>query len=58
MVFKRCFENDVEEQMVSHISSDGNYRLWLQRPLNLFIKDQRANYIVAIFLRILEIFSV
>ena len=58
MVFEECFENNVEEQMVSRISSDGGHRLWLQGPFNLLTKEQRANYIAAILLRILEFLSV
>ena len=29
MIFEECFENNVEEQMVSRISGDGGHRLWL-----------------------------
>ena len=39
MIFERCFENNVEEQMVSHISGDGSHRLWLQRPFNLLTSE-------------------
>ena len=58
MVFKGCFENNAEDQMVSHISGDGGHRFWLQGPFNLLTREQRANYITAIFLRILEFLSV
>jgi len=34
MVFKGCFENNGEEQMVSRIFSEVGQRLWLQGPLN------------------------
>ena len=30
MVFEGCFENNVEDQMVSRISGDKGYYLWLQ----------------------------
>ena len=58
MVFERCFENNVEEQMVGRIFGDGGYYLWLQGPLNLLTRKQRANYIVAILLYILKILNV
>ena len=58
MVFEGCFENNAEEQMMSRISDDGGRRLWLQGPLNLLTREQRANYIAAIFLRILEFLKV
>ena len=58
MVFQRCFENNVEEQMVSRISSDGGHRLWLQRPFNLLTIGRRANYVAAILLYNLEFLSV
>ena len=58
MVFEGCFENNAEEQRVSHISDDGGHRLWLQGPFNLLTRERRANYVVAILLRILEFLSV
>ena len=58
MVFEGCFENNAEEQMVSRISGDGGYRLWLQGPFNLLTRERRANYVAAILLRILEFLSV
>ena len=58
MVFEGCFENNDKEQMVSHISSDGGHRLWLQGPLNLLTRERRANYIAAILLHILEFLSI
>ena len=58
MVFDRCFEKNTEEQMVSCISGDGGHRLWLQGPFNLLTREQRANYVAAIFLRILDFLSV
>ena len=58
MIFEGCFENNVEEQMVSRISGDGGHRLWLQRPFNLLTRERRANYVAAILLCILEFLSV
>ena len=58
MVFEGCFENNVKEQMVSRIFGDGAHRLWLQGPFNLLTRERRANYVVAIFLYILEFLSV
>ena len=58
MIFEGCFENNAEEQMVSHISGDGGHRLWLQGPFNLLTREQKANYVAAILLRILEFLSV
>ena len=58
MIFEGCFENNAEEQMVSRISGDGSHRLWLQGRFNLLIRERRANYVAAIFLRILEFLSV
>ena len=39
MVFERCFENKIEEQIVSCISGDGDHCFWLQEPLNLLIRE-------------------
>ena len=58
MIFEGCFENNVAEQMVRCISGDGGHRFWLQGPFNLLTREQRANYVVAILLRILEFLSV
>ena len=58
MVFEECFQNNAREQMVSHIFGDGGHRLWLQGPFNLLTRERRANYVAAIFLRILEFLSV
>ena len=58
MIFEGCFENNVEEQMVSRISGNGGHRLWLQGPFNLLTGERRANYDAAILLRILEFLSV
>ena len=58
IVFEGCFENNAEEQMVSRISGDEGHRFWLLGPFNLLSREQRANYVVAILLRILEFLSV
>ena len=58
MMFEGCFENNVGEQIVSHIFGDGGHCLWLQRPFNLLTRERRTNYIAAILLRILEFFNV
>ena len=58
MVFKGCFENNTEEQMVSRISDNGGHRLWLQGPFNLLTRERRANYVAVILLRILEFLNV
>ena len=58
IMFEECFENNTEEQMVNRIFGDGGHYLWLQGPLNLLTKEQRANYVAAILLRILEFLSV
>ena len=58
IVFEGCFENNAGEQMVNRIFGDRGHRLWLQGPFNLLIREQRANYIAAILLRILEFLSV
>ena len=58
MIFEGCFENNAEEQMVSRIFGDGGHRLWLQGSFNLLTRERRANYVVAILLRILEFLSV
>ena len=54
MVFEGCFEKNIEKKMVTRIFSDGGHRLWLQGPLNLLTREQRANYVAAIILRILK----
>ena len=56
MMFEGCFKN-TKEQMVSHISNKTSHCFWFQEPLNLLIKERRANYIIAIFLHILEFLS-
>ena len=58
MMFEGCFENNAKEQIMSPISGDGGHYLWLQRPLNLLTKEQRANYIATIILHILEFLSI
>ena len=39
MAFEMCFENNVEEQMVSRIFGDRGYRLWFQRSFNLLTME-------------------
>ena len=58
MVFEGCFENNIGEQIVSHISDDESHRLWLQGPFNLLTEEQRTNYVAAILLRFLEFLSI
>ena len=58
MVFEECFENNAEVQMVSRNFGDGGHRLWLQGPFNLLTRERNTNYVVAIFLHILEFLSV
>ena len=58
MMFEGCFENSGEKEMVSRIFGDGGHHFWLQGPLNLLTREQRANYITAILLHILEFLSV
>jgi hypothetical protein len=54
VVFKGCFQNTIEGQMMSHLSDDISYRLWLQGPLNHLGGEQRANYIAVILYKIQE----
>ena len=58
MVFEGCCENNVEDQMMTCVSDNGGYHFWFQGSLNLLTREQRANYIAAILLRILEFLSV
>ena len=58
MVFEGCFENNVEEQMVSCISDDGGHCIWLQGSFNLLTRERKTNYVAVILLRILEFLSV
>ena len=58
MIFEGCFENNAEEQIMSRISGEGDHCLWLQGPFNLLTRERRANYVVAILLRILDFLSV
>ena len=44
--------------MVSPIFGDGGHCLWLQGPFNLLTTEQRANYVAAMVLRILEFLGV
>jgi hypothetical protein len=54
MVFKGCFQNTNEGQMVSRLSNDVGHRLWFQGSLNHLNGKQRASYIAAILRKILE----
>ena len=58
MIFERCFENNAKEQTVNRISGNGGHRLWLQGPLNLLTRVQKANNIATILLHILEFLSI
>ena len=58
MIFEGCFENNAKEEMVSCISGDGGLCIWLQKPLNLLTREQRVNYVVTIFLCILEFLNI
>ena len=58
MIFEEYFENNAKEQMVSRIFGHRDHYLWLQGPLNLLTREQRANYVAAILLYILEFLSV
>ena len=49
MVFERCFENNAEEQIVSCISNDEDYRFWLQGSFNLLTRERRANMLLQYF---------
>ena len=39
MMFEGCFENNTKEHMISHISSNKDYCLWLQGPLDLLTRE-------------------
>jgi hypothetical protein len=54
MVFEGCFQNTNEDQMMIRMSNEVGYRLWLQGLLNHLGTEWHANYIVAIFCKILE----
>jgi hypothetical protein len=54
VVFKRCFQNTNEGQMVSHLSDDVGHHLWLRGPLNHLGGKRRASYITVILRKILE----
>jgi hypothetical protein len=58
VVFEGCFENTNVGHMVTRLSDDIGYRLWLQGPLNHLGGEQRANYIADVFRRILEFLHV
>jgi hypothetical protein len=58
VMFKGCFQNTNEDQMVSRLSFEVGHRLWLQGPLNHLGGERRTSYIVAILRKILEFLHV
>jgi hypothetical protein len=58
VVFEACFQNTNEGQMVSYLSDEVSYRLWLQGPLNHLGVKRRTSYITAILHKILEFLHV
>jgi hypothetical protein len=58
VVFEGCFENTNVGHMVTRLSDDIDYRLWLQGLLNHLGGERRANYITEVFRRILEFLHV
>jgi hypothetical protein len=58
VVFERCFENTNAGHMVTRLSDDIGYYLWLQSPLNYLRGERRANYIADMLRRILEFLHV
>jgi hypothetical protein len=58
VVFEGCFEYSNAGHMVTRFSDDIGPHLWLQGPLNHLGGEQRANYIVEVFRRILELLYV
>jgi hypothetical protein len=58
VVFEGCFENTNAGHMVTCLSDDIGHCLWFQGPLNHLGGEQRANYSVDVFCRILEFLHV
>jgi hypothetical protein len=58
VVFEGCFENTNVGHMVTRLSDDIDYRLWLHGRLNHLGGERRANYITEVFRRILEFLHV
>jgi hypothetical protein len=54
MMFEGYFENTNTSYMVTRLSDDIGYRLWLQGPLNHLGGERRVNYIADVLRRILE----
>jgi hypothetical protein len=54
MVFEGYFQNINEGQMVSHLSDEIGYRLWLQGPLKHLGGKRRVSYITVVLCKILE----
>jgi hypothetical protein len=55
VVFEGCFKNTNVSHMVTCLSDDIGYRLWLQGPLNHLGGERRANYITNVLRRILDL---
>jgi hypothetical protein len=54
VVFKECFQNTNEGQMVSRLFDEVGHYLWFQGPLNHLGGELRVNYIATIFRKILK----
>ena len=54
VVFKECFENTNEDQMMSRFSNEVGHFLLLQSSLNHLAREQKENYIISMFCQILE----
>jgi hypothetical protein len=57
VMFKWCFQNTNEGQMVSCLSDEVSHHLWFQGPLNHLGNERRASYIVVILCKILVFFA-
>ena len=55
MVFEGCFENTNRIQMMTRLSNDISYCLYLQGPLTHLGGEWRATYIAVVFRQILMI---
>jgi hypothetical protein len=58
VVFKECFQNTNEGQMMSRSYDEIGHRLWFQGPLNHLSSERRANYIAAVLRQILKFLHV
>ena len=54
LVFKGCFNNTNEGQIVSRYSNEVGHRLCLQGPLTCLSSERRASFIFAVLHQILE----